>query len=236
MWPFEDTLRGQDPIRKFREWLKKWLFGGNRLYTVATIVLVAAVSLLSAYGFYAWQKAPNTGEVVTINKGTLPTNCPQGQPPCRQNNNNQAAQNQTRPSLAPVEVKPEEMVKPVMGPVLTSVGMTFSQVFKDYRYNTGVALGAKPGAEVKVIMPGTVTLVASGEQGTRQVNIDHGNGWQSTYSGLDRVQVKAGQKLAAGAVLGTLGQYQRTDGVLENHLYLKVTRYGKPIDPNIYWK
>lgn len=216
MWPFEDTLHSQDPLRKYREWLKKWLFRGNRLNALAITALVLSISLLSAYGFYTWN---NSKAAIT-------------QPTSSQ----KVAPIKEQKSIAEPPLNPEEMAKPVMGHALTGVGMSFSEVFNDYRYNTGVALAANPGEEVKAALPGTVSLVATGENGTKQVSLDHGNGWQSMYSGLDQVQVKAGQKLSQNEVIGTLGRYSRVNGVLENHLYFKMTRDGDPIDPNIYWK
>jgi len=163
MWPFEDTWRNQDPVSKYREWLRKWLFRGNRLNTLAVAGLLLSVTLASAYGLYTWHNQQVTGPAVSDRNISEPKEAGQAEPVSRQNNSQPAADSRT---AARATVNPEEMVKPVMGHVLTGVGMTYSEVFKDYRYSTGVSRAAEPGAQVKAPLPGTVSLVASGEKGT----------------------------------------------------------------------
>ncbi|MEW6065829.1 peptidase M23 [Desulforamulus profundi] len=243
MWPFEDSLRNklrnQDLIKKYRDWLRKWLYRGNKINPFTLMGILVTVALLSAYGFYSWFNGPSVQEAVTSNNTNQVINqdYQKAPPACDQSQANSASQPvETKETSVQPELNPEEMIKPVMGHALTGVGMTFSELFKDYRYHNGVALAAGPGAEVKVALPGTVSLISTGEDGTNTVSINHGSGWESSYSGLDQVNVKAGQKLAQNEVLGTLGKYSRTNGIMENHLYFKVTKNGEPVDPNIYWK
>ncbi|ABO51648.1 peptidase M23B [Desulforamulus reducens MI-1] len=246
MWPFENSLRNQlrnqDLIKKYREWLRKWLLKGNSKFnSTALVALVVVAALLSAYGLYSWHSGqilkdtvtnPKSNQVMQKHSQQAPATCQLA----KAKEEKDPVQKETQEITVPAAVNPEEMVKPVMGHVLTGVGMTFSEVFKDYRYSTGVALAAEPGTEVKAALAGTVSLVSSGDKGTMVVSINHGNGWQATYGGLGQVQVKAGQKIEKNQTLGTLGEHSRTNGVLENHLYFKITKNGKPVDPNIYWK
>lgn len=234
MWPFEDSLRDQNPIRKYREWLKRWLFKNNQLNTVALIGFVLSLSLLSAYLFYSWHNQPNTSPAITSPPAVQKTESRQDQPVSEQNTS--VIQEPLEKAVVQTPVNPEEMVKPVMGHALTGVGMSFSEVFQDYRYNSGVALAANPGAEIKTALPGTVSLVTTAENGTQQVTVNHGDGWETIYSGLEQVVVKAGEKLSRDAVIGTLGAYHRVNGINENHLFFKVTKDGEPVDPNTYWK
>lgn len=235
MWPFEDSLRNQlrnqDILKKYREWLRKWMFKGNKKFNTITLMgIVTVVAIASAYGFYTWHNNQATKAVNSTNNAnqTINQNWKKAPPATKPA--------ETKETSAQPEANPEDMVKPVMGHALTGVGMTFSEVFKDYRYNTGVALAAEPGTEIKSTLAGTVSLISSGENGTKVISINHGNGLESSYSGLKEVKVQAGQKLAQNEVIGTLGEYSRTNGVLENHLYFKITKNGEPLDPNIYWK
>ena len=238
MWPFENSLRNQlrnqDMLKKYREWLRKWLYRGNKFNASAVFIAVLAVALVSAYGFYTWNNGQTNQAITNHQTNQMTEKDYQKAPAVNQSKASPTAK--TKETAATVAVDPEEMVKPVMGHTLTSVGMTFSEVFKDYRYNTGVALAAKPGTEVKLALPGTVSLISTGENNTQTVSITHGNGWESSYSGLEQVKVKAGDKLAQNTVLGNLGDYSRVNGILENHLYFKITKNGEPVDPNIYWK
>lgn len=234
MWPFDDSLRNQlrnqDSLKKYRDWLRKWLFKGNKVNPFTLMGILLTVALLSAYGFYTWFNGPSVQEAVT------PKNTSQVINQDYQKDPTTSPAAETKEVSAPPVLNPEDMVKPVLGHALTGVGMSYSEVFKDYRYNTGVALAADPGAEIKVALPGTVALISTGENGTKTVSINHGNGWESSYGGLDQVKVNAGQKLAQDHVLGTLGKHSKANGVMENHLYFKVTKNGEPVDPNIYWK
>ncbi|MCL5780977.1 MAG: M23 family metallopeptidase [Firmicutes bacterium] len=243
MWPFENSLqnqlRNQDLIKKYRDWLRKWLFKGNKINPFTLLGILLTAGILSAYGFYAWFHGPAEQRAVTPTNTNQVINQDIQKTPPVSSQSRSATTGQPQEAGAtqsPPAANPEEMVKPVMGHVLTGVGMTYSEVFKDYRYHTGVALAAAPGTEVKTAMAGTVSLISTGEDGTNTVSINHGSGWESSYSGLDQVNVKAGQKLAQNEVLGTLGKYSRTNGIMENHLYFKVTKNGEPVDPNIYWK
>ncbi|RYD01292.1 hypothetical protein N752_30310 [Desulforamulus aquiferis] len=148
MWPFENSLknqlRSQDLMKKYREWLKRWNFKGNRLNVLLFIGLALAVTMLSAYGIYNW-KYSTAGQQAS---GTIVVN-----ESAKENLVSEPAdsfrQLEQETIIPEVPINPEEMVKPVMGHVLTNVGIAYSDVFQDYRYNTGIALEANPGSEVK---------------------------------------------------------------------------------------
>ncbi|MEW6696526.1 MAG: peptidoglycan DD-metalloendopeptidase family protein [Bacillota bacterium] len=243
MWPFDDSLRNrlrnQDSLKKYRDWLRKWLYKGNKINPFTLMGILLTVALLSAYGFYTWFNGPSAQEAVTPKNTSQVINQDyQKNPPVSEDSAaiSTSKTEETKPASTQPAANPEEMVKPVMGHALTGVGMSYSEVFNDYRYNTGVALAADPGAEIKTALPGTVSLISTGENGTKTVSVNHGNGWESSYGGLEQVNVTAGQKLARDEVLGTLGKHSKANGVMENHLYFKVTKNGEPVDPNIYWK
>lgn len=241
MWPFENSLknqlRNQDIMKKYREWLKRWLFKGNRLNILLVIGLGLSLTLLSAYGIYNWQVSKLVNQQAAV--GTLTDKQEQNTAVPGQSGLDQdpaMSQTPTQAQEASVEVDPETMAMPVMGHVLTNVGMSYSEVYEDFRYNTGVALASKPGSEIKVALPGTVSLVSTTDNGTLQVSVNHGKGWESSYSGLEKVNVKAGQTLEKNQVIGVLGNHIKVNGVAENHLYFKMIKDGEPIDPNNYWK
>ncbi|GAB6159023.1 hypothetical protein JCM39194_22230 [Desulfotomaculum varum] len=242
MWPFDNSLRSrlrnQDLVNKYRQWLKKWFLKGNKVNPFALLGVMLTAALIGC-GIYAWQAGP--GRPVAhppvlvnqaINQDTSQTPAHRSTPPAAGPNAGPAAP----AARSQAAVNPDTMVKPVMGHALTGVGMSYSEVYQDYRYHTGVALAADPGSLVKTALPGTVTLITGDADGLKTVSINHGNGWASSYSGLAQVQVKAGQQLAQNQVIGTLGRHSQANGIRENHLYFKVTKDGSPVDPNIYWK
>jgi murein DD-endopeptidase MepM/ murein hydrolase activator NlpD len=60
------------------------------------------------------------------------------------------------------------------------------------------------------------------------VMIDHGHGLHSIYAHLRDVLVEAGQDVAQGAVLGTVGSTGRAAGP---HLHWGVYWFGQAVDP-----
>jgi len=59
--------------------------------------------------------------------------------------------------------------------------------------------------------------------------LDHGNGVRSLYGHLKRVDVKVGQRVAKGQVIGLVGSTGRSTGP---HLHYEVLMAGKPVDPS----
>jgi len=60
------------------------------------------------------------------------------------------------------------------------------------------------------------------------VEIDHGNGLHTRYAHMSRILVKAGDKVAAGDVVGKVGTTGRSTGP---HLHYEVRRDGAPLNP-----
>lgn len=98
------------------------------------------------------------------------------------------------------------------------------------RLHTGLDWRAPLGSDVRAAETGRVVEAArSGEYGNR-IRIDHGGGWQTTYSHLNRFApvIVAGACVAAGEVIAEIGN---TGLSTEPHLHFEVLRDGAPIDP-----
>lgn len=96
----------------------------------------------------------------------------------------------------------------------------------------GIDLAAPRGTEILAPAAGTVRVATSDYEGGAHhgtvVVLDHDGGLSSFYSHLDRLDVRAGQAVTAGQVLGTVGVTGETTGA---HLHFEVWRRGSPIDP-----
>ena len=57
------------------------------------------------------------------------------------------------------------------------------------------------------------------------------NGVESSYHHLSRVDVENGERLAAGDMLGVVGNTGLSTGP---HLHFEITEYGNPVDPVEY--
>ncbi len=93
----------------------------------------------------------------------------------------------------------------------------------------GVDIDVRIGDMVRASASGTVVFAA--EEPTRfgrQVLIDHGNGWQTSYGHLARITVKKGDVVKAGeriGIAGDAGQATRPE------LHFEIRHDGKDIDP-----
>lgn len=85
----------------------------------------------------------------------------------------------------------------------------------------GVLLQVSPNSPVKPVLPGKVNLV-QGDTGQYKVVIEHEQGLTSEYGQLDRVMVRAGQKVSKDTVIGRSG----------NQLYFAVNSPQGPLDPS----
>ncbi|TMA42225.1 MAG: M23 family metallopeptidase, partial [Deltaproteobacteria bacterium] len=58
--------------------------------------------------------------------------------------------------------------------------------------------------------------------------LDHGNGVESRYAHLKKIDVKLGQRVEQGQVIGLVGSTGRSTGP---HLHYEVLVEGKPVNP-----
>ncbi len=99
------------------------------------------------------------------------------------------------------------------------------------RPHGGIDFVAPRGSPVRAIADGRVlvaddkTLKSSLGQ---TVVMAHGGGYQSLFAHLDRIDVKAGQWVSAGTIIGTLGASGNTTGA---HLHLELVRDNQKLDP-----
>ncbi|GGB86143.1 hypothetical protein GCM10011494_00530 [Novosphingobium endophyticum] len=119
---------------------------------------------------------------------------------------------------------------PLRSSRLTSrFGMRHHPLLGEYRLHAGIDLGAAMGEPVHATSGGTVS--AAGWQGGYgiAVRIDHGKGIETRYAHLSRLNVRPGQAIKPGDVIGFVGSTGRSTGP---HLHYEVRRNGQPIDPS----
>jgi len=97
------------------------------------------------------------------------------------------------------------------------------------RFHAGVDFGAPYGERIRAAAFGTIVFADKlGGHGLHVV-VDHGNGYKTHYSHLERIIAKTGQMVETGDVVGLVGSTGRSTGP---HLHFAVTnRYGSYLDP-----
>ena len=94
--------------------------------------------------------------------------------------------------------------------------------------HTGIDFRGIIGEGVRATASGTVTAAGwSGGYG-RMVEIDHGNGLSTRYGHLSEIEVKIGQSVKIGQVVGRLGSTGRSTGP---HLHYETRIDGEAVDP-----
>jgi murein DD-endopeptidase MepM/ murein hydrolase activator NlpD len=118
---------------------------------------------------------------------------------------------------------------PVHGPVKSGYGLRRSPWNGAPEHHDGMDIGSPPGTPVEAPAAGSVVEASSQGDFGKHVMLDHGNGVRSLYGHLKRVDVKVGQRVAKGQVIGLVGSTGRSTGP---HLHYEVLMAGKPVDPS----
>jgi murein DD-endopeptidase MepM/ murein hydrolase activator NlpD len=117
---------------------------------------------------------------------------------------------------------------PVPGTITSAFGTRAAPTAGASTNHGGVDIGAPEGSPVAIRAAGTV--VAAGSGGTRGnwIEVDHGGGVTTRYFHLASANVKKGDVLGPGAVVGLVG---RTGNATGPHLHYSVLKDGKAVDP-----
>lgn len=92
----------------------------------------------------------------------------------------------------------------------------------------GIDLAASGGTVVRATAGGEVTFAGRSGAFGRLVVVDHGGGWETRYAHLRKIRVDAGDHIARGAEIGTVGRSGNATG---RHLHYEVRHHGAPVDP-----
>src|SRR5215468_3113365 len=121
--------------------------------------------------------------------------------------------------------------KPIDGELdlQSSFGVRIDPFLGKPAMHTGLDLHGETGDAVRATADGTVTAAGwSGGYG-RAVDIDHGNGLSSRYGHLSSIDVRVGQSVKTGQIIGKVGSTGRSTGP---HLHYETRLRGEAIDPH----
>lgn len=100
---------------------------------------------------------------------------------------------------------------------------------KKRRPHLGVDLAGTKGTPVFAAHEGLVIYAGRAFKGFgKVVIIEYDDRWASIYAHLDKIQVKQGQAIAQGELVGAMGRTGRATGV---HLHFELLHDQRPIDP-----
>jgi murein DD-endopeptidase MepM/ murein hydrolase activator NlpD len=96
------------------------------------------------------------------------------------------------------------------------------------QFHKGIDVAALYGQNVPVAAAGRVLFAGNGGSYGTMVVVEHGPGQQTRYAHLSAVDVRAGDQVISGQVIGKTGDSGRSTGP---HLHFEVLTDGQPVDP-----
>lgn len=126
------------------------------------------------------------------------------------------------------------LAAPVQGKIASGFGWQYSGALNEWYYNPGLTFAAKKGQSVKAGWAGQVTQVTKEPHMGLTVTVNDGDGFSTVYGHLGRAEVKAGQEVHQGQVIGTVGAaslYSRNAG---SHVDFQVYHGASATNPMNY--
>ncbi len=118
--------------------------------------------------------------------------------------------------------------RPVSGEISSPFGWRIDPFTGKRAYHRGIDIRAKEGTPVKSAESGEV--IFAGEKGGygNLVIIEHSGGYRTYYAHLEEIDVKEGDSVAKGAIIGKVGSTGRSTGP---HLHFEIRRGDRVLNP-----
>ncbi len=106
-------------------------------------------------------------------------------------------------------------------------------IYKIIKFHAGMDFTAPTGTEIYATGNGRIETVNSSKRGLgNHIIVDHGFGYSTVYAHLDRFNIRQGQKVKRGDVIGYVGN---TGLSVAPHLHYEVKLNGVNVDPVNYY-
>ncbi len=121
-----------------------------------------------------------------------------------------------------------QLAAPVDADVVRRFGREIDAEFHTQVFQKGIDFGAALGAPVRAVAVGTVRFAGWFRGYGRMVILDHGDRFYTVSGHLDTLRVEAGQIVAAGEAIGTVGDTGSLNGP---RLYFEIREGSQAVDP-----
>lgn len=211
-------------------------------------VIVAGISVINTGNNSP--KEPVISYSTSVSKPISPTNSPDKtdntKPPQSTSASRPVDDSQNNNPPSSTQQKPGEItiIKPIDGEIQSEFAakkLVYNSTLQEWRTHSGIDIAGTSGNPVKAAATGKISAVKSDPRYGLTVVMEHdvsGRRFSTVYCGLAKTAdgLLAGNKVEAGAVIGTLGDDIFCEKAQGAHLHFELTENSEPLDPSQYWK
>lgn len=118
----------------------------------------------------------------------------------------------------------------------TDATLVYNATMKHWATHQGVDYQAEVGTPVRAVFDGEVSEIVTTTMRGTQVTLQHSGGFGTTYALLgSNVNVKVGDKVSKGDVLGYVAETGYFESADPAHLHFELRKNGELVDPNYYF-
>jgi murein DD-endopeptidase MepM/ murein hydrolase activator NlpD len=118
--------------------------------------------------------------------------------------------------------------RPVKGSITSKYGKRKDPLNQKTAFHTGIDFRGKKGEPILATADGVVKKAFRNGGYGNYVLIDHGNGYTTSFSHMQKYLVRKGDKIHRGQLIGLVGNSGRSTG---SHLHYEITMDKKTINP-----
>ncbi|MBC7331737.1 MAG: M23 family metallopeptidase [Synergistetes bacterium] len=186
---------------------------GDSLYEIAKLYK-ADIKEIEKYNIDKDLKTLKVGTLIFVPGGKLPEK-----------------PNPSRPRWLASRGTSRTFMWPLRGRITSRFGWRRDPLSRRREFHTGLDIAAERGAYIRASRSGKVVYAGWRSGYGLLIVIDHGGGWETYYAHCSRVNVRKGQYVRRGEVIGRVGSTGRTTGP---HLHFEVRKGGRPLNPLYY--
>lgn len=128
------------------------------------------------------------------------------------------------PTGKPITKSKGELSRPAAGPIVMKYGAKEKLGGK----HKGISIKTRKSAQIVATYDGQIAFAGPFRGYKQLLIIDHGDGYHTLLTGMDRIDVSVGQWLLSGEPVGVMSSNRSSDATL----YFELRKNGAPINPS----
>ncbi len=122
-------------------------------------------------------------------------------------------------------------IMPTSGRISSGYGNRLHPITKKYAFHSGIDIANSKGTSILASRNGKVTFAGYKGSYGNFIIVNHGNGIETAYAHLSSINVKVGQNVTQGDVIGKMGTTGSSTG---SHLHFEIRINGSAVNPSEY--